>query len=504
MLTRLKVHGFKNLMDVDVRFGPFTCIAGTNGVGKSNLFDAIRFLSALSDMTLLEAASSVRDEGGKAPDVRGLFFRTGNKPLNKMFFEAEMIVPEKVIDDFGKEGTAKITILRYVLELKYRAADSRKATTIGGDLEIVREELVYIQKGEALKHLLFKPSKEWRESAVIGASRTPFISTVEEDGRTIIKLHQDGSGGRPSHHVAESLPRTLLSSGSASESPTVLCARREMASWRLLQLEPSRLRQPSEFNSPNQISPAGDYLSATLYHMAQSAKDQGVAPDEDSVYCQVSNRLSELIGHVDLVRVDRDDKRELFTLMLRETRTTEFPARALSDGTLRFLALAVIEMDIRSGGLICLEEPENGIHPVRIPAILRLLKDVATDVKEPIEPGNPLRQVIVNTHSPAVVSEVPDDSLIVAEVVETIINGNRGNKVRFSCLDKTWRSNAPEKPPIVAKGKLLSYLNPRVISSIADEELEPISQRVEPRFCKVRNREDLQQLSLPLENPSCR
>jgi len=46
MLTRLIVSGFKNLVDVDVRFGPFTtCVAGANGVGKSNLFDAIRFLS---------------------------------------------------------------------------------------------------------------------------------------------------------------------------------------------------------------------------------------------------------------------------------------------------------------------------------------------------------------------------------------------------------------------------------------------------------------------------
>lgn len=41
MLTRLKVKGFKNLVDLDVRFGPFTCIAGPNGAGKSNLFDAI-------------------------------------------------------------------------------------------------------------------------------------------------------------------------------------------------------------------------------------------------------------------------------------------------------------------------------------------------------------------------------------------------------------------------------------------------------------------------------
>lgn len=43
MLTRLKVSGFKNLVGVDIRFGPFTCIAGPNGSGKSNLFDAISF-----------------------------------------------------------------------------------------------------------------------------------------------------------------------------------------------------------------------------------------------------------------------------------------------------------------------------------------------------------------------------------------------------------------------------------------------------------------------------
>ncbi|MBC8139699.1 MAG: AAA family ATPase, partial [Fibrella sp.] len=59
MLTRFKVSGFKNLVDVDVRFGPFTCIAGANGVGKSNLFDAIKFLGLTGKDTLRGAALSV-------------------------------------------------------------------------------------------------------------------------------------------------------------------------------------------------------------------------------------------------------------------------------------------------------------------------------------------------------------------------------------------------------------------------------------------------------------
>jgi recombinational DNA repair ATPase RecF len=79
VLTRLKVAGFKNLVDIDVRFGPFTCIAGANGVGKSNLFDAIKFLSALADHQLLDAAMSVRDEGNRTGDVRSLFHRIGDR-----------------------------------------------------------------------------------------------------------------------------------------------------------------------------------------------------------------------------------------------------------------------------------------------------------------------------------------------------------------------------------------------------------------------------------------
>ena len=77
MLTRLIVDGFKNLVGADVRFGPFTCVAGVNGVGKSNLFDAIRFLSLTANYYLLEAALRVRDEAGQNNDVRGLFHRIG-------------------------------------------------------------------------------------------------------------------------------------------------------------------------------------------------------------------------------------------------------------------------------------------------------------------------------------------------------------------------------------------------------------------------------------------
>ena len=448
MLTRLKVSGFKNLVDVDVRFGPFTCVAGANGVGKSNLFDAIHFLSALANVPLVEAAMSVRDEGGRMSDIRSLFHHVGDDYDRTMSFEAEMIVPPEGRDDLGQPAEAAITFLRYALDLAYRFDDSLQTQ---GYLEIIKEELVHINLGDARKHLLFENKPDWRKSAVKGRRTSPFISTEIEGDNRIIKRHQEGAGGRPLKLLASDLPRTTLSATNAADSPTIVMARREMQSWRLLQLEPSALRNPSELSDPSKLGVDGSHLAATLYRLARN---------DNRVYGQMANRLSELIDDVRSVGIDRDDRRELLTLTITEQDGTSHPARALSDGTLRFLALAVLELDPETQGLLCLEEPENGVHPEHIPAMLELLQDIATDVNEAISLDNPLRQVIINTHSPALVGAVPDDSLLYAEAKETVRNGQRFKSVRYSCLPDTWRQKATEGSSIIPKGELLAYLNP--------------------------------------------
>jgi predicted ATPase len=495
MLTRLKVSGFKNLVDVDVRFGPFTCIAGTNGAGKSNLFDAIRFLSSLAaNQTLIEAAKAVRDEHGKNNDIRSLFHHSGDSYAAKMSFEVEMLVPPTAVDDFGQLAKAQDTLLYYRLDLGWRNGGASGPSS--NPLEILHEELKPIKRAEAHEHLRFEhDAKGWRKSVVTGAARArqgvAYISTKDpespEEVRTI-KVHQDRgaepkkdkSGKGPARGaLASALPRTILSSAQAAESPTALCARREMQSWRLLQLEPAELRQHDDFLSKTEISSTGRHLPATLHRLASKG-------DADAIYCRVANRLSELIGDVRRIRVQRDEKHETFTLCLSGADKTEHPARALSDGTLRFLALAVLELDSEASGLICLEEPENGIHPNRIPAILNLLQDIATDVDEPTGPDNPLRQVIINTHSPIVVAAVPDDSLLLAHNIETVVGQKRFNKVVFSAIRGTWRTQIPKEPAnIVSKADILIYLNP---IGLVRASSAPISTPTDSQLPKPRQR----------------
>jgi len=217
------------------------------------------------------------------------------------------------------------------------------------------------------------------------------------------------------------------------------------------------------------------------------------------VYANVANTLSELIDDVHSVRVDRDERRELLTLYVTGKDGTSHAARALSDGTLRFLALAVLALDPHETGVISLEEPENGIHPARIPAMIRLLENLSANVREPVGSENPLRQVIINTHSPAVVLQVADESLLMADLIDNVRDRKRFKSLTFRCLPGTWREKAGGTP-VIARGKLLDYLNPvepcvNGDSSNADGTADTPSK---PRRVRVIDRSDLQQF-LPFD-----
>ena len=179
-------------------------------------------------------------------------------------------------------------------------------------------------------------------------------------------------------------------------------------------------------------------------------------------------------------------------MYVKDSDGTPHPARALSDGTLRFLALAVLDMDPDTQGVLCLEEPENGIHPTRIPAILELLHDIAGDTSEPIGPDNPLRQVIVNTHSPSVPQQVPHDSVLFVNALEAIDGAEHFyKKAHFCFMTNTWRTRENGESNVVAPGDLLVYLN----SVLPQDRLEETEVGTKRRV-RVVDREDVQQLLL--------
>ena len=102
------------------------------------------------------------------------------------------------------------------------------------------------------------------------------------------------------------------------------------------------------------------------------------------------------------------------------------PADRLSDGTLRFLALAAILFQPNPPPLICLEEPELGMHPDMIRMVAKMIVEAAAKT-----------QLIVSTHSEYLLSALQDDF----DVLFAFDNGLTGSVVRRFTKDeyKNWQ-----------------------------------------------------------------
>lgn len=449
MLTRLEIDGFKNLLDFSVDFGPYTCIAGVNAVGKSNIFDAIEFVSLLADHSFMDAAQQLREVGARTMDPSSLFWRQPHGDYSNIKFAAEMIVPPEVEDDFGRNVIPTTSFLRYELELRYRRPDEKMVAQFG-NIELVREELRHIKLGDAVAHLSWPHSKKYfRDKAVFGRrSGVAYISTGDSDGEGVVNVHQDGgSRGQPRTSPAKRAPRTIISTTTSSDDPTILAARREMQQWRVLALEPSAMRAPDAIMGTNEIASNGAHLAAALFRLAT---EQG-----EDIYGAIAAEAAAL-ADVRSVGVDYDSHRDLLTLQAQLGNSPMLPARSLSDGTLRFIALCIIGQDNRFGGVLCMEEPENGIHPSRIKAMVDLVRGLAVDAKEPPGQDNPMRQVIVNTHSPYFVQYQTADDLLLALPVTLVRGGEAVVSLRLFPLHKTWRS--AKSHDSVTRSTIVDYL----------------------------------------------
>ena len=448
MLTRLRVKGFKNLHEVNLYLGPFTCVAGPNGVGKSNLFDAILLLGALAAKPVLDALLSVRGTNGRMSEIGRLFSSGTADTIASMEFVADMIVPRSVRDDFDREGTPTATFLEYTVQLCFDPSRP------GGDKDPVyigHEALKAKSSSDALRWLPFHPDPAWIKRHVIGPGRrtSPFISTEPgTDGSGLgIKLFGERTkkGGRPSTVPAGKSPQTVLCGVNAVTHPTALAVRNEMRSWRMLQLEPSALRRPDELHGHTRVSAIGEHLPTALLRIG--------------AHTSIAHRLGELIPGVLAVEVETDNARQTRTLLVTLKDRKAYSASSLSDGTLRFLALAILAADPDVTGLICMEEPENGIHPERIPAVLDLVRTLAEEqdgLDGAKEVSQELKQVLINTHSPLVVELLPDDSLLVAEMLRL-----RGRDfVNFKPLPETWRAEVGKLSGggLVGRGELMRAL----------------------------------------------
>lgn len=383
MITKIEIDGFKSFSDFQMEFSPLTVIAGTNASGKSNLFDALNLLSNLAQMDLRTAFSNKLMRG----ELSELFTKYDEEQTaNHIRFVVEMLVPRIVKDNWGRTDEVKTPRMRYTLSIR------KQLNKIGyEELAVEKEELSRIGTDEDkwAKKYLKNLTKIWKSSKS-GGSGKPYIYTEEEKGHPAIKLRQDGGQGGRSV-MANAVNQTVLGSVNSVDFPHVYAARQEMANWNFMQLNPELLREPTHYNvnyTGDIIGHAGENLAAALFRLNNQ---------QPYIMTKIMMRLSSFLPEYTKLSVRDDKANKQFVFDLQNGDGKTFSSRVLSEGTLRLLVLCVLLYDDHFNGLLCFEEPENGIHPARINSMVELLRLLSSDFSEE---EDSLRQIIVNTHSP--------------------------------------------------------------------------------------------------------
>ncbi|MGC9397982.1 MAG: AAA family ATPase [Anaerolineae bacterium] len=441
MLTGIEIDGFKTFLDFKVSLTPFKVIIGANGVGKSNLFDALNLLANLAETDMRTAFLNVRGEAGE------LFSMTpAGVPVSSMRFAVDLFVDRHVRDEWGSEAELKYTRMRYELEIA-RGADEQGMERFYVKRESLRA--IHRQDDRWLKCLGDRKSA-WLPR-LKGGRNAPFISTEEEGGVATLYLHQDGRSGRKAT-VAEKAERTVLSGVLNTEFPHAFAAREEMRAWKRLQLNPEVLREPSSMVSPQTLGADGSFLSSTLARL----RAEGLLED-------ISADLNYLVPEIDGIDVEPDTVQNRYLIQARTRDGRTFSSRVLSDGTLRLLALITLKHDPRHHGVLCFEEPENGVHPQRLKSMVHeALRPLATDFARD-DPQAPLRQLLVNTHSPVLAQALTvEEEMLFATMVSRMSRGKGMRVTRMYPVNPSpqLRMELDIAPQVAAYtlGEVLRYL----------------------------------------------
>ena len=397
MLKRIKIKGYKSLVDLEVSLCPLSVLFGPNAAGKSNFLDALQLLSGIVTSRTLKEAFEPPYRG--KPLESFSFGRDGIKGLLKkesasFSIEVDIELSESVVD----------IVNRQIREMK-RTKASEKIEGSNKNQSFVREKFlryrieVEIFPKSGILRVVDEYLAALNKQGEISRKRRPFLEKVSR------RLHLRMEGQAHPTYYECYLDHSILSMPHyPPHYPHLVAARQELASWFFFYFEPrERMRASNAVKEVRHIGMMGEELASFLNTL------QVLDPPQ---FRAVEKALHLVIPNVTGIKVDVNEIGEVDLKLIEGE--TPIPARILSEGTLRVLGLLALVGAKEPSALLGFEEPENGIHPRRIRMIADILKNRTLS-------GD--TQLIVTTHSPILPDMIGDHSLFVCrrETERTII-----------------------------------------------------------------------------------
>ncbi len=337
MLTRLRLLNYRSHGDTSATLKPLTVFVGKAGTGKSNLFKALVLLQ-----------NSVNRE------LIGLF-PPGVYDFNSQRSRwADEHAPLGIEVDIADPPGLTRTDARYMVKFAEAPAP------IG---LFVSEEILSRQEQGQNSEWVFR--RHYKERMVRG------FGAIDANAPTLLRLI-----------------RSRVLSPPPADSQTIDAVTQAISKIAYFHLEVNELRKPGGNGESNKLGYSGENLPGFIEWTRSDPEGRGT-------YEKILSEMQQVLPHLHSIVTSQVGDKTGLVFAFRDFRGGLI-APETSDGTLLTLGLlAVIHAPSRPN-VLCIEEPETGLHPGR----LRWLFDRLLELAYPR--SGPAVQVLLSTHSPYV------------------------------------------------------------------------------------------------------
>lgn len=343
MLKQIRLQNFLSFKDLTIDFNSgLNILVGINGAGKSNLFRALDLLK--------EGVSGKRLKDfvfNKMGGMDNILFKAANANLSDYSTTLKFVFDGKVT---GEKGFKFVDDIVYTITLKKLPSSSNYYV------------LERVESSSGFVYLDFEAG-----SGVLSEG-------VENNGEKTkpVKYHDFVSG----QELALSL---IFDTDRYFALSTIRSAIADMEVYHYFDTtSTSLIRKPTLPTSEERLLPTGTNLPQILNTLKINSKSS-------------FNRIINLLKDINpaFTEIDFNFIGGNIELMLGEENLEgSIHVSNISDGTLHYLCLLAILLNNNRGKVVCIDEPELGLHPDMISGISRLLEE-----------KSPETQFIISTHS---------------------------------------------------------------------------------------------------------
>ena len=336
-IEQIRLKNFRAFKDVTMRDIPrFAVIIGSNGSGKSTLFSVFGFLK---DAMTSNVTTALIKLGGS----RGF-----------------------------KEVRSRDTDGAIEIEVKFRPKPDSQLITY--TLNVAEENGKPVIEREILKYRRGRRGQPWH-----------FLDFRKGKGEAVTNEMDEVTKESELQREEQTLksPDILAIKGLAQfeRFPAVVALGNLIERWHVSDFHINQASSIQEAGYAEHLSREGENLSQVIEYLHNQHPE---------IFAKITKKLSERIPGTARVESKQTEEGRILLKFTDGSFEDPFLARFVSDGTIKMLAYLTLLYDPAPHPLLCVEEPENQLHP-------RLLGEIAEEFRAYAYRGG---QVFVSTHSP--------------------------------------------------------------------------------------------------------